>query len=420
MSTKIAKWYMVCSAALALLMLGAGIVLGQPNAWTSGGGTPTHYWLFTLFPLGAAVVSLLLAWILARSGAKTQTEEKEGGVAAFYKAHLYLWTITALGVAGCGLLAGTHYLYFPGEVLPDVLIVAGLLWMGVMMVGAVVWAAFNAWRSSEILGVVLGIIAVAMLGGAGALAAGYSYHRINNYDQVYAQNWEGYNPEYAGDDECDPVEYDGDGEADYGLAYRFLLDRMRVNDGGQDPEDMLRRWESNGWAEDDYRNFEDKYADYEDFDITRSVFYATYSHCAADITALSDLSDYMQTDSFSFPSRQAYKKSGAAVLVHALLASWDDIHGTENADQTIEAIHQVMTLTADVSADVVPDFYFPRLRDYITESSYADICRKAGFEQDSYSAKYVAGWAYSFWARRHNEGTDQIAHNILKMVDNFY
>ena len=129
-------------------------------------------------------------------------------------------------------------------------ILNGVAWLGTVIVCILVWAAFNAWKNSEVIGVIIALIAFIILMVTLTLVGliyyegeKHKYIEYSSEDEEYEPIEEIYEGDYTDDSEedFDNPEYDYDSKDKYDLAYRFFKYRLDT-ENSPDPVYLLSNW----------------------------------------------------------------------------------------------------------------------------------------------------------------------------------
>ena len=107
---------------------------------------------------------------------------------------------------------------------------------------------------------------------------------------------------------------------------------------------------------------------------------------------------------------QGFYATGADALLQQLIAAHNDLYSSED----LSRLQNIYKLMANIKHDWVTDYYND-IKLHIDESYLSIFYDKDG---DFYQGGAV--WAYSFWARRNAEGTDDIAYSILSLLSQYY
>ena len=117
-------------------------------------------------------------------------------------------------------------------------------------------------------------------------------------------------------------------------------------------------------------------------------------------------------------SSSVYRRSGMKFLVNALVISHDDIYSNYNSTETLNDMYLIMNGDENGYGDVMVSDRYPELKKYMSDEAFEKMKRTD--YRNEWQDKFIASWAYSFWARRHNDGVDKAAYKILKAIDRLY
>ena len=392
-----------------------------------------YYPFLMCIPLVSSLLCLLLGWIFVKVS-KKEAKPTENNIAVFFKSHLYVWML----VSGLILIFGFVSLDFRVD-SPRVILVCtalnGVAWISTVIVCILIWAAFNAWKNSEVVGVIIALIALIILVGSltiiGLLYAEGKNHAkyhsdyssdYGEYDMPAEEVYEVVYPDdYYYEDGGYDWDYDYNSEDKYDLAYRFLKYRLDLNNPSR-PADLLMCWKNyswraeSEWGEEQYIEKLSDFEDSEDFYKCKNYFYYVYDECSQDNDKIASLSGHYLNDWDMGIDK--YKKSGAQACVKLLLLAHDDIYSNSNSDEILGKIYNVMSESEEFE-DLVSDTY-PKLAAYMSSKTLEKMKELETNCDTQWCNDLLSGWAYSFWARRHNSGVDKGAYKVLKAIDKFY
>ena len=106
----------------------------------------------------------------------------------------------------------------------------------------------------------------------------------------------------------------------------------------------------------------------------------------------------------------AFYNTAAEALMQQLTFAYNDLY----SDNNLNRLKSIYTMMTEVKHDEARDYYH-NIKPYINDDHSACFYDKDG---DFHQGGVV--WAYSFWARRNAEGTDDIAYRILSHLNEYY
>jgi len=439
MTGKIGKWAIILGTIVNSLILVIGILFWY-DFLLEIPFESFYYPLLMSMSLVSSLFCVFLGWICVQV-TKKETEQavNENNIAVFFKSYLYVWVVVALFICIFGFMFLDFRITIMSGTILACAIFNGVAWIGTAIVCVLIWAAFNAWKNSELIGVIVALIAlivlIATLTFVGILyktgedyAKDYAYPYVHeeyvsevvvhevyeeDYDEDYEDGYEGYYEEW-----------DYDSEDRYDLAFRFLKYRLDFEDSSS-PIDLLRCWRhysweaESGWGEEEYIERRSNFSDVDDFLKSKSSFYSVYDESIADNDKMFPLAAlYLKGWDVGV---SAYKKSGAQACVKALLWAYDDIYSYSNSVEILEEMYDIM-------CEEVPEYYigdemasyrYPKLAVYMSPQVQEKMEGLSG-DCTTWCDQVLLAWAYSFWARRYNDGVDTGAYTVLKIIDKFY
>ncbi len=429
MSEKIGKWHLIFGAVSILLLLSYGFL--QKGILPSLQIENIPFYVLLAVPLTSALLCLLLAWIVSAQTKKSNRNEAgnkpDNNISIFFKSYLYLWTIVALAIAGAGALYHNYVAANPDSDILVAMIAMSIAWTGTIIVCILIWAAFNIWKSNEVIGVIVGLIGILLLAVTGFTTA-YFYNEICTTEDSSST----YYGDYDGGDDyeaaaVEPSEDYEDYEADrvysdyelYDNSFTFMKYKLNI-ESVYDPVQLLRYWKYYGWHPeyDEDRGI----SSYRHYRECEDCFDKQYDNAYNDSEALQSLSDFYANNLTDYLTPETYQQSGAKNLVKMLLIAREDIYSHENKNDILNNMYDVMCeeVPEAYQDDIMVSCRYPKLYPYMSIEAGAQIVANSGENATDWEKQTLAAWAYSFWARRHHDGVDGTAFKILKTIDKLY
>ena len=424
---KIGKLSLILGAILSVLLVIVGLISMKTDLCSSiFSSDKGHYALFMFIPFGAMLVSHLTAWLICLKTKKNDElqQEKSNNMGVFFKTYLYLWTIVTILIVVSGFLLFDFPVRSLSAVFCGNALILGVAWLSTVVVCIMVWAAFNAWKTNEVVGVVVAVIAFLLLLGATFLV-GVLYDNNLRAHQIYENYTYGEEYSYTATPE---YEYEGDyyehyegveDESDMERAFRFMKYRLEL-ENEQRAIDLIRNW---GWWNSGRDNYTSGYGDFggeSHFQNCKSEFYALKANNMRNNDGLMSIANHYSNiaNNRGYPlSPSDFERSGAKDCWKILLLAYDDIYSKKNSKKVLREIYKIMTKHDGY-------YNFSELRPYMSDDvidEINNINNRTGTIHDvEWATEALSGWAYSFWARRHHDNVDKTAHTILKIIDFLY
>ena len=435
MTGRIGKWALILGAIVNLLIFLMGILFDYDLLPTIPIKSLYYPFLISI-PIVSSLLCLFLGWICVKVSKKETTQAiNENNITVFFKSYLYVWVVVATLIFIFGFVFLDFRITLSRVVLVST-ILNGIIWIATVIVCVLIWAAFNAWKNSEVIGVIIALIALIILVGTltvvGLLYKEGENHEYDNYDysSYYEEDVpveEVYEGDYTDDYEegYDEPDYDYDSEDKYDLAYRFFKYRLDI-ENTSDPVELVRSWKEyswmskSNWGEEEYNEELQSFRDANDFFKSKSYFYYIYDELLTNNNKISSLANhYLNGWDMSI---DAYQKSGAKVCVKLLLEAHDVIYSHSNRDKILEEMYDIMCEEIpenDLGDDMV-SYRYPKLFAYMSPQMQEYAKGLGGDWTTAWNERLMSSWAYSFWARRYKDGVDKGAYKVLKVIDKFY
>jgi hypothetical protein len=306
----------------------------------------------------------------------------------------------------------------------DVFIV-GLLY-GACIVEALVLAAFlvsffTLWKTNRLVASIIGVIILLIIpanyisGWAIHEASSYYYDSEYSYHDDYTPSMEEHSadneifndyPDDVVDDYLSFLREEGEYGVDSATNVLFNYDIS-----AWDSEYAYSLLSDIGWTLNNLKNNStNSYSESIPNEVEKRLsLNKVYSYLIDNPTeAINALKSYKQLLYHYMPVENFYG-TAAYMLLNYLLAAHQDLYGDENLNR----IQNIYKLMSNIEHDFVSEYY-DDIKPHINDS------HESIFYDEGKLYKDGVVWAYSFWARRNAEGTDDIAYTILNMLQDYY
>jgi len=432
---KIGKISLILGAVLSILLIIAGFIIKQTDLFSSiFDDDRGNFFLFMLMPFTVMFISHLTAWLICLKTKKNNEPQKEESnkIAVFFKSYLYLWSIVTILIAVCGFIFWDENVKLLSTVFLINALIMGVVWFCTVIVCIMIWAAFNAWKANEFVGVIVAIISFIMFAGTIVLAGVlYDYYandfKVREYDEFYAQEYGEYDEnteyvEYEYEDEYDDENYvyeEDDNETDLEKAFRFMKHRLEL-EHQQRAIDLIRNW---GWynsGRDNYDKYNENFNGKRDFINCKNIFYSLKEENMSSKSGLEVITNNFREITYEngyILSPSDFDRSGARDCLKILLLAYDDIYSKKNAKKILREMYEIMSNEEYWNKE-------SQLRPYMSDEVIDEINginnRTGSIDDVEWATNHLATWAYSFWARRYNDKIDKTVYTILKIIDTLY
>ncbi len=293
---------------------------------------------------------------------------------------------------------------------------------------ALLMSAVTMWKVNKVVSfmlfafVAISFLACVLPGWVGYEIAdkdSYKYYSDSYYDNSDSAVAEP--ATYEGDDyeEPEPVlsnlwessEYDKDSVS---LAVGYFSERIRQMEN--EYSNVLDLWtyghnSSYTYNEDDLYYGDDEKKIWPD----KSDFYQAFRNQIKIVSYLQGNNDlilkaFMAYNGILFDaiSSKVYYRSGAAELLAALSHAHDDLYDTGNSSSRLSKIYKLMT---NIEHSVASEYY-DDIKIHADKETLESYFKTDSGEID----ERLVVWAYSFWARRYHDGTEEAAYSILQDI----
>lgn len=308
----------------------------------------------------------------------------------------------------------------------DVLIVA-LLYSAciveALVVAAFLVSFFTLWKTNRLTASIIGIIILLLIpanyisGHAVYAASSYAYHH-NDYGYPYLADSDVVVEEYTDkvfEDYPDDVEEDylsflwGEGEYGVGGAANVLFNYDISAWSDSYPQSLLFDvyWTVNMLQNNDTGSYSGKISDESEKRASLNKIYSyLIEHPSEAVEALASYKDLLY---YYMPVEKFYG-TAAYQLLSYLSAAHNDLY----SDSDLTRLGSIYKLMTNIEHDESYEYY-DDIKLHVNENYLSKFNDNGG---DFYQGGLV--WAYSFWARRNAEGTDNIAYTILNMLKEYY
>ena len=235
------------------------------------------------------------------------------------------------------------------------------------------------------------------------------------------------NPE-AQNNNANAAEYVDEAESDVDRALRFMKFKFEL-DTEQRAIDLIRHWTYfyTSWKESDFGHGNSREYFYGPihFHKSKSDFYSLVTGSMRNKNVLTYLVS-TNTDKISqrngIISRNAFVRSGASDCLRILLWAYEDIYSHEDHSRRLREMYDIMIREPGEYYYSFPESYFEELRPFMSNNVVNDINRLCirNTQDTEWATASMAAWAYSFWARRHNDRVDGTVHGVLKIIERAY
>lgn len=439
-----AKYALITSLIIILQLLIVLLIVSEYNPLYRWFYDPV-LWQFLALPLALFLVSAAIGFIVALLVRKKKAAPVDEVQAAKQKKVRFFWSIQfftslllSLIVLGFSIQASPEaYLdmYADRGATILMLMLLGMLLSGVAL-AAIATAVASIWHTNKTTSYILGLTAAIPLAAVvfGTLMVrSYSAndsHARNSRDPYYIEETSVYN---GGDNEevedyviavsdAEALLNDEESEEMSNVIKYFIHVRLPLANEKSDVFYVLQHW----WYVPSGEDFESSQLSYfydsnewdskQEFMQTAQDFRTLQEYLTGDANELlSAFQRYFPQIKSSFP-KSDYKNSAAAVLVKCLLATHDDLYADSNTSSNrLQGIYD--TMTENEKEWDVTEYYsliLPYTSDVISKK------RILADADNDWLVQQVSVWAYSFWARRYQEGTDEAALTMLNMITNYY
>ena len=456
MTERIGKLSLIFGTILSILCAIAGLIFLQTDLFSDFFGNETGYYpVFTLMPFVAMFLSHLTAWLICLIKTKKNSElpqETPNTIGVLFKSYFYLWIIITIAIALGSFIFLNFHVYNLPMVFGSNALWLSIAWLCTVIVCIMVWAAVNAWKATEAAGVVVAIIAFLVLAGTSTLvgalyydnADSYSVARNNQareaaYDAVKAYEINQAREAAIREAEIaaanaaansEQAEYVDESESGVDRALRFMRFKFEL-ENEQRAIDLIRNWTYwySSWKESDYgySNSRDYFNGPMHFHRSKGDFYLLINGNMRNNSVLESFvtNNHDKTSQIgNILYKRAFERSGASDCLKILLWAYDDIYSKENSDSTLREIYNYMMREPENSEYYygVKESHYEGLRPYMSDDVVLNInriCRR-NTDDVEWATGSMATWAYSFWARRHNDKVDKVVYRILKIVERVY
>jgi len=452
MIEKIGKISLIFGTFLSIFCVILGLI-SQLSNWFSNlfGSEFAYYPFFALMPLMAMLLSHLTAWLICFLKARKNSQPHQkmpNSIGVLFKTYFYLWASVTVVIAASGFIFLSFDVYNLLYIFSIDLLLLSLAWFSVVIVSAMVWTAVGAWKTGKFIGVIVAFLAFLLFASA-SITVGVFYGLNAPTYRYYPRNYTTHTPEthesairevqretqqfqhvVSNDLNVSDEEIYDESESDFERAARFMKFKFEL-ETEQKAIDLIRHWGYwwATWKESDFGNSNSSkefFRGTEDFHRSKADFYFLVSAGMKNNYILAHFVDNhaeLINPRGGILSRNSFVRSGASDCLKILLWAYYDIYSKEDSEIILREIYNYMTRTPEGEYHYdVPSAHYEGLRHYMSDNVVNDInriCIRNTHDVDWATAS-MAVWAYSFWARRHNDKIDNTVYRVLKIVERMY
>lgn len=414
-------------AALLTLILFTDDLLFPVGYWLSSLNSDQYSIGFLVFtPIALTIVSGLLSlpvslaihWF-ARKKAKDADAKPKSKTKFYFFYFTALLAVSLLVILFCLLrfTIGDRIIQVEYDAYAIALLF-GTCVVEAMVLAALLVSVIALWKSNRMAAIILGIIIlVALPANFISAEAIYSVSSEDYYDSY------DYSPNYSLYDDVD-VEAEAEVEEDYDHVIEVEEDYLSFlwneNDSISNAFSYLFKNNLSDWNSDYPGNFlsdicfklywikESDFGNWMSDSDRRSeeTFRKVYRYLKENTSEILSAFYSYQDIIYQYMPVEKFYNTAAANLVSYLYVAHQDLYGDDDLSR-LENIHKLMT---NIEHDDASDYY-DDIKLHINKSYLPTFYSKDG---ELYQGGVV--WAYSFWARRHTEGTDDIAYTIISAL----
>ena len=445
MSKLFFKVFFYTSLVVAVVVITALIcssIFGQFIDMPAAVVHPSEEWISTVviafFPIATTVLCGLLALVVA---APAYAMRKKPIAAPPKNTRFFLYYFIALMVVSLLVLLSCLLIFAVSEryiELREVFVFAilyGACIAEALVVAALLVSFFTLWKTNKPIACIIGVVILLIIPAtciSGCAVHAVSYHPIKILDNYYNYSYN-YSPGSVVEDDSeedtsedyaeeDPKEY---ADSDYlsflwnendnvsnTFAYLFqkCLDywaddypnlflyniRYKIEDFGHGIDE-------DGWG---VYNEEQDWA-YPEESTLRKVYYYLKENPSEILRTFYSYQNMI----YQYMPIEKFYGTGAEGLLKQVIIAHDDLYSDDDLGR-LQKIYELMTNDAQL---YYTDECYDNIKLHIDDSSLSYFYNKDG---ELYKGGVI--WAYSFWARRNADGTDDIAYTILNVLQDYY
>ena len=380
------------------------------------------------FPIAATILSGLLALVASICMyfiCKKQVAASPKKTKFFLYYFISLVVISLLVLLFCTLRLSIFERYIWERDVIIIPILYGVCVVEALVVAAFLVSFFTLWKTNKLAASIIGVIIILLI--PANFISGYAVYEASSYSSVY-DSYYGYPAEpssnMAIEDDADGntfEDYPDDIEDDY---LSFLWGEGEYGVGGA--ANVLFSYDISAWNSNYPQSFLfdvnwtlTKLKEYGAEEITgnipdeaekRASLIKIYDYLIANPSeAVDALGSYRNVLYYYMPIEQFYGTAAYQALDY-LSAAHEDLYN----DGDLSRLRNIYKLMSNIEHDFAYEYYND-IKLHINDSY---LSRFNDIDGDFYQGGLV--WAYSFWARRNAEGTDNIAYTMLNMLQDYY
>lgn len=379
---------------------------------------------FTIFaPIGLIAIcclfSLLVAIVL-----KFSTKKKEEESELPKKKSTYFFTYYYIALCFISILVilfslskfdfdTSDYVLYENKTITLILLFDACI-IEAAILAALLISILTLWKTNRMVAIILSFISLVILGFN--FISGEAIYEISSYEDPYKNHYTSYDSSssysydsYSSTDddyevfevEEDYLSFLWDEDDDVNSAFAHFFNYTISSWSSDYPHGILSDFDILEY------NLKD---DSEESANDDKLFRKIYSYLMENPSEiLSTFYSYQNIIHQYIPIEQ-FHSTGAQALLQYLLVAHDDLYSDDDYSR-LQKIHKLMSnIEHEWASEYYDDIKLHINNDY--KSTFYDM------DGDFYQGGVV--WAYSFWARRHAEGTDDVAYEIITSLRDYY
>lgn len=378
------------------------------------------------FPIATAVLCGLLALIVSISihfitKKKTPAPAKKSKFFLYY--FISLLGVSLLVILFC-ILGSNRFslseLYVDKDNVFAIALLNGACILESIVIAAFLVSIFTLWKTNRLVAYIIGAITLLII--PSNYISRLAVHEISNHYYGYNDSYYSYDTsvavqDYSEKEVYEPIEVEEDylsflwGDNDNissALAYLF---KERLSEWDSDyPQHFLSDID---WKVDELRSNDEEDWGYSLSDSEKqseTTIRKVYSYLTKHPSEILSAFYSYQNIIYQYMPIYEFYDTGAEALLKQLSAAHDDLY----SDGDLDRLQKIYKLMINIEHGDAYEYY-DDIKLHINDSYLPIFHDKDG---DLYQGGVV--WAYSFWARRHAEKTDDIAYTILTHLNEYY